>query len=63
MTSNPFRIAEAVFILWKPRVGRITRLSTVIRLNDIVQVFRGPVLDILRQQTFVRAHRCHLLRG
>ena len=27
MTSKPFRVAEAVFILWKPRVGRITRLS------------------------------------
>jgi hypothetical protein len=28
------------------------RLSAVIGLNDIIQVFRGPVLDILRQQPF-----------
>jgi hypothetical protein len=27
MTSKPFRVAEAVLILWKPRVGRITRLT------------------------------------
>jgi hypothetical protein len=26
MTSKPLMVAEAVFILWKPRVGRITRL-------------------------------------
>jgi hypothetical protein len=43
-------VAEAVFILWKPRVGRITRLSAVICLDDVIQVFRCPVLDILRQQ-------------
>ena len=27
ITSKPFRVAAAVLILWKPRVGRITRLS------------------------------------
>ena len=37
-TSKPFKVAEAVFILWKPRVGRITRLRyPVIRL-DVVEV-------------------------
>jgi hypothetical protein len=27
ITSKPYRVEGAVFILWKPRVSRITRLS------------------------------------
>jgi hypothetical protein len=53
MISNPFSVAPAVFMLWKPRVGRITRERAMIRLKDVIHIFRGAVFDILRQQPFV----------
>lgn len=27
MISKPFRVAAAVFMVWKPRVGRITHMG------------------------------------